>query len=134
MRNKSVRIISIGVVVILTILIIKDTFTQSGVNELKGGFNEVAKYRNENNTGPVQHIFAVSVADTAAAQLLEYGNLMPHHKYGTTKVYYFLKGTAIPKQLFPGEINFDAKYNSSCFALFLKGPMGDVDLIKQPFR
>ncbi|MFN0256845.1 hypothetical protein [Pedobacter ureilyticus] len=113
---------------------LKDTFTQSGMKDLKGGFKEVASYRNENNTGPVQRIYAVTVTDTSTAQLKEYGDLMPHTKYGNTKVYYFLKGTQAPKTLSPGDVNFDTQFNSNCFALYEKSAMGNVGLVKWPFK
>ena len=121
-------------VAVITILIIKDTFTQSGIDDLKGGFQEKATYRNENNTGPVQRIYAVTVKDTTGAQLIDYGNLMPHTKYGNTKVYFFLAGADVPTALVPGDINFDAKYNPSCFALYEKSAMGNVGLIRNPFK
>jgi hypothetical protein len=113
---------------------LKDTFTQSGIEDLKGGFTEVANYRNENNTGPVQRIYAVTVKDTTAAQLKEYGDLMPHTKYGNTKVYYFFEGKATPKQLIPGDVNFDTQFNANCFALYEKSAMGNVGLLKWPFN
>lgn len=113
---------------------LKDTFTQSGIEDLKGGFVEVGSYRNENNTGPVQRIYSVTVKDTALAQLKEYGDLMPHNKYGNTKVYYFLEGKEVPSKLSPGDINFDTKFNNNCFALYEKSAMGNVGLIKWPFR
>lgn len=113
---------------------VKDTFTQSGIKDLKGGFTEIASYRNENNTGPVQRIYAVSVKDTTAADLISYGDLMPHSKYGNTKVYFFYADRAIPKKLLPGDENFDAKFNSNCFALYEKSAMGYVGLVKYPFK
>lgn len=109
-------------------------FTQSGIETLKGGFKEVATYRNENNTGPIQRVYAVTVKDTINAQLIEYGNLMPHTKYGNTKVYFFLADKIVPTILSPGDINFDAKYNSSCFAIYEKSAMGNYGLIKKPFK
>lgn len=113
---------------------LKDTFTQSGIEDLKGGFKEIASYRNENNTGPVQRIYAVTVKDTAASQLKEYGDLMPHNKYGNTKVYYFIEGKIAPTSLSPGDINFDAQFNGNCFALYEKSAMGNVGLVKWPFK
>lgn len=113
---------------------LKDTFTQSGIEDLKGGFAEVGSYRNENNTGPVQRIYSVTVKDTTQAQLKEYGDLMPHNKYGNTKVYYFLEGKEVPSKLSPGDINFDTKFNNNCFALYEKSAMGNVGLVRWPFR
>jgi len=123
--------------IIFTILIfaligwfIKDTFTQSGIEDLKGGFVERAKYRNENNTGPIQRIYAVTVKDTAGANLIEYGNLMPHSKYGNTKVYFFAAGSPFPSKLTPGNQNFDQQYNTSYYAVYEKGAMGNFGLSK----
>ncbi|MFN0290893.1 hypothetical protein [Pedobacter helvus] len=127
----------IGIALFVTVLIgwmLKDTFTQSGIEDLKGGFKEVANYRNENNTGPVQRIYVVTVKDTLGAQLKEYGDLMPHTKYGNTKVYYFLSDKPVPTALEPGDINFDAKFNTNCFALYEKSAMGNVGLIKWPLK
>jgi hypothetical protein len=134
MRAKKQNLIIIVIVSVIAVWLLKDTFTQSGIEELKGGFTETAAYRNQNNTGPVQRVYAVSVKDTIGAELVEYGNLMPHTKYGNTKVYYFLEGTIHPTLLSPGEVNFDTKYNSACFALYEKSAMGNYGLVRNPFK
>lgn len=134
MRIKKQRIFLTFITLVVIGLILNTTFTQSGIEDLKGGFVEIAQYRNENNTGPVQRIYAVKVKDTVGAQLIDYGNLMPHNKYGNTKVYFFLENGEAPSTLSPGEINFDTKYNSSCFALYEKSAMGNFGLVKDPFR
>lgn len=117
-------------IVLLVGWMLKDTFTQSGIKDLKGGFIEVSKYRNENNTGPVQRIYAVTVKDTTLAQLKQYGDLMPHTKYGNTKVYYFMEGTEAPTKLIPGDVNFDAKFNANWFVLYEKSAMGNAGIIR----
>jgi hypothetical protein len=134
MRNKKTNIILIIVVAVITLWVLKDTFTQTSASDLKGGFTEIASYRNENNTGPIQRIYAVTVKDTTNAQLEDYGNLMPHSKYGNTKVYFFLAGSQTPKELTPGDTNFDAVYQKGCFALYEKSAMGNYGLIKNPFN
>lgn len=134
MRIKKQRIFLTLITLVVIALIFNVVFTQSGIEDLKGGFVEVAQYRNENNTGPVQRIYTVKVTDTAAAQLVEYGNLMPHNKYGNTKVYFFIDSGNIPNSLSPGDVNFDSKYNSSCFALYEKSAMGNFGVIKNPFK
>lgn len=131
MKKHSIFLIVLVLIIIGWIL--KDTFNQSGIEDLKGGFVEIAKYRNENNTGPVQRIFAVTVKDTSEAQLIDYGNLMPHNKYGNTKVYFFIVGKPAPKSLTPGNINFDSQYNFNCFAVYEKSAMGNFGVIKWPF-
>lgn len=134
MRFNKQRIFLTFITLIVIALIFNVVFTQSGIEDLKGGFVEVAQYRNENNTGPVQRIYAVKVTDTSGAQLIDYGNLMPHNKYGNTKVYFFLSGAEAPTTLTPGDVNFDIKYNSSCFALYEKSAMGNFGLVKNPFK
>ncbi len=127
------KIIFAAFILVIIGWMLKETFNQSGIEDLKGGFVEVAKYRNENNTGPVQRIYAVTVKDTADADLEAYGDLMPHNKYGNTKVYFFLAETAAPIALEPGDVNFDPRYNGNCFALYEKSAMGNTGLLKNPF-
>lgn len=107
---------------------------QPGVNDLKADFKEVAHYRNENNTGPVQHVFAVTLKDTSTSELEIYGNFMPHHKGGNTKIYFFLEGTPVPKDLYAGKINFDPQFNQYCIALYEKSAMGNTSIEMKPFR
>ncbi|MGF1922653.1 MAG: hypothetical protein ACQUHE_00630 [Bacteroidia bacterium] len=134
MTKKNSRLFIILVVLVIIAWLITDILDQKGKNDLKGGFTEVASYRNENNTGPVQRIFSVSVKDTADAELEHYGNLMPHNKYGNTKVYFFKEGNAVPTALFPGAVNFDAEYRENCFAVYEKSAMGNVGLVINPFK
>jgi len=134
MRHKKQTLFIIVIVLVIVGWVFKDMLAQSGVEDLKGGFKEIATYRNENNTGPIQRIYVATVKDTTNAQLMEYGNFKPHSKYGNTKVYYFLEGVNAPTSLSPGAVNFDAKYNSSCFALYEKSAMGNFGLIKKPFK
>jgi hypothetical protein len=130
--NKFKIIFALFILVIVAWML-KETFTQSGIEDFKGGFTEVAKYRNENNTGPVQRIFAVTVKDTSGAELEAYGDLMPHNKYGNTKVYFFFANKSAPSSVGPGDVNFDPKYNDNCFALYEKSAMGNTGLLKNPF-
>jgi hypothetical protein len=132
MRFKKQNLFIVLIILVIIGWVFKDMLSQPGIEDLSGGFKEVAKYRNENNTGPIQRIYVVTVKDTTNAQLIDYGNLMPHSKYGNTKVYFFLDGTNIPTSLYPGVVNFDSKYNSSCFAVYEKSAMGNFGLIKNP--
>jgi len=133
MANKNTKILLTLMIVAILIWLLKDTFSQRTTGDLKGGFTERASYRNDNNTGPIQRIFSVSVTDTADAELEAYGNLMPHSKYGNTKVYFFKEGDAAPTQLFPGRLNFDATYAKNCYALYEKSAMGNFVVILNPF-
>lgn len=74
MRNKKINIFLGILVFVLVIWMLKGTFFQPGAGDLKAGFKEVAHYRNENNTGPVQYVFAVTVKDTIWSEMETYGN------------------------------------------------------------
>ena len=110
-----------------------DSFSQPTEKDLKGDFKEVAFYRNEQNTGPVLRIYAVTVSDTLWNEMETYGNYKPHNKYGNTKVYFFLNNKPSPTFLFSEEGNFDPKYQKNCVAKYEKGSMGQVVLVKYPF-
>lgn len=113
---------------------LKGTFFQPGAGDLKAGFKQVAEYRNENNTGPIQYVFTVTVKDSLWAELETYGNYKPHHKGGTTKVYYFMEGTKVPEVLTPGEVNFDPSFNAACIGLYQKNAVGTVVITKHPYK
>ena len=100
---------------------------------MKAGFKEVAKYRNANNTGPVQRIYVVTIKDSVWKDLENYGDLMPHTKYGNIKVYFFMQSANVPQVLQPGEVNFDPQFNKSCIALYEKSAMSQVAFNKYPF-
>ena len=118
---------------LLLIWFIADAMNQPGVQDLKGAFREVAFYRNENNTGPIIRIYAVTVADTSWQEMEQYGNFMPHTKYGNTTVYFFRQGSPAPNQLRPGQENFNPALNPHCLAKYQKDVMGNVSFKRFPF-
>ena len=118
---------------LLLIWFIADAMNQPGVQDLKGEFQEVAFYRNENNTGPIIRIYAVTVADTSWQEMKQYGNFMPHTKYGHTTVYFFRQGSPAPNQLRPGQENFNPELNPHCLAKYQKDVMGNVSFKRFPF-
>lgn len=133
--NKSRTNIFLGIVVLVLVgWMLKGTFFQPGINDLKGNFKEVTHYRNDNNTGPIQYVFIVTVKDTAGAEMEKFGNFKPHHKGGNTKVYFFKEGTPTPAQAFAGKQNFDPAYNKTCIALYEKSAMGNTSFVKKPFN
>jgi len=134
MRNKKINIFLGILVAVLIAWMLKGTFFQPGAGDLKAGFKEIAHYRNENNTGPVQYVFAVTVKDTIWSEMETYGNYKPHHKGGNTKVYYFMEGTGVPAELGAGKVNFDPKFNSLCVGLYEKSAMGNTSISKRPFK
>lgn len=121
------------IIVGLVFFIVWDSLTQPGIGNLKGSFTEVAFYRNENNTGPIVRVYAVTVTDTLWGEMEKYGTLMPHSKYGSTKVYFFRQDKAFPKQLYPGKQNFDERLKPYCLALYEKNAMGQASFLKHPY-
>lgn len=122
------------VVAAIMIWIVSDMVTQPGIADLEGEYEELAFYRNENNTGPIVRIYAVYASDTLWDQMRSYGEFMPHTKYGNTKVYFFNSKEKTPKTLLPNEPNFDEVYNSYCVGFYEKSSMGQERFVKYPFR
>lgn len=133
MKNKTNLFLGLAVLILVGWML-KGTFSQPGVDKLKGDFKEITRYRNENNTGPIQYVFIVTVNDSSSAELEQYGNFQPHHKGGNTKVYYFLEGTKVPEKAYAGQVNFDPSFNASCIALYEKSAMGNVSVVRDPFK
>ncbi|WP_162428596.1 hypothetical protein [Pontibacter pudoricolor] len=113
---------------------IYDSFSLPSVDDLEGDFKEVAFYRNENNTGPIVRVYAVTVADTLWQQMQQYGEFMPHTKYGNTKVYFFLEGSPVPDKVFAGDQNFEAQFQEFAVARYEKESMGQESFVQYPFR
>ncbi|WP_026461259.1 hypothetical protein [Adhaeribacter aquaticus] len=132
MNRSKKYIISLAVAALL-IWFIADAFNQPGVQDLKDDFEEVALYRNENNTGPIIRIYAVVVTDTLWGQMKKYGAFMPHTKYGNTKVYFFKKGLPAPKEVYAGTENFDSQFKPYLLASYEKDGMGTTNFVKFPF-
>lgn len=120
--------------VVLVAWFIYDTLSIPSVDDLEGDFKEVAMYRNENNTGPITRIYTVTVADTLWEEMQAYGEYMPHTKYGTTKVYFFLKDNPVPNEVFPGEPNFAQEFRQNNVAVYEKDAMSQASFRKYPFR
>ncbi|MBE5321027.1 hypothetical protein IM793_17815 [Pedobacter sp. MR2016-19] len=133
MNRKSLVYFFVAGILVLIIFMVKDVFDQPGIGDMKAGFKEIIKYRNANNTGPVQRIYIVTVKDSIWKEMEDYGNLMPHTKYGNTKVYFFMQNGNVPSILEPGEVNFDPQFNKNCIALFEKSAMSQVAFNKYPF-
>lgn len=110
-----------------------DALSQASPQDLPGEFREVAFYRNENNTGPIVRLYAVTVGDTARWQEMEqYGALMPHSKYGTTKVFFFAKNGPVPTQLQMRQPHFAPALNRYCLASYEKDQLSRVSFSKRP--
>ncbi len=120
--------------VLIIIAIIWNAITEPGIKDLKSDFKEVAFIRNEQNTGPVIRIYAVSLNSEDWKEMEQYGNYMPHTKYGTTRIYFFLNNSEIPEELNFGEVNIPEKYKKNCIAIYEKDGMSQTSIRKYPFN
>jgi len=124
------RKLVIGLVVVaFAALMVGDLFRHRGPADLKGGFREIAFARNEQNKGGIVRIYAFSVADTAGADYLGCGELLPHNDYGSlTKAFFFAAGTPTPHELELEPPHFDTlQYHP--VAMYIKGKDGTGSLV-----
>ena len=124
---KNVKYVVIAVILALVAYFVYDAVSIPGVSSLKGSYKEVAFYRNENNTGPIVRIYAVITTEPNYAEMEQYGNFMPHTKYGTTIVYFFMKQKPYPTEVFPGSTNFPVRFKPFVLARYEKDAMGQVN-------
>ena len=120
--------------VLIVIAIVWNTITEPGIKDLKSDFKEVAFIRNEQNTGPVIRIYAVSIKTENWEEMEQYGNYMPHTKYGTTRIYFFLNNSDIPEELNFGDVNIPERYKKNCIAIYEKDGMSQSSIRKYPFQ
>ncbi len=131
MKNKKTFII-LAVLAIVGVMI-WNVVNEPGIKDLKGNFKEVAFSRNEQNTGPVIRVYAVIVSGEPWKEMEQYGNYMPHTKYGKTTIYFFKADKPYPSSLSLGDINFPAEMKQSCLAIYEKDGMSQVKLHRYPF-
>lgn len=133
MKNKKQRYLLIILTLGILGFILWDSLSQPGVKDLKGDFTQTAFYRNEQNTGPIVRIYAVTVTDTLWKEMKQFGDYMPYNKYGNTTVYFFLSSQPFPVKVFPTDRNFDRQYLENCVAKYEKDAMSQTFLVKKPF-
>lgn len=132
MKNKKTYILIISLIGVAVMF--WNVFTERGIKELKGNFREVAFKRNEQNTGPVIRIYAVTLDAENWKEMQQYGNYMPHTKYGTTQVYFFLNKGPYPEELVLNDIIRDERIKNNCIALYEKNGMSQISFKKYPFK
>lgn len=96
------------------------------MERFEGKYEELATYRNKNNTGPIVRLYAVRVLGSDNTWMEEYGNSLPHTKYGRTLVFFF--DTALDQEisLSPKEPYFNPVLKPHLSASYEKTPMGEV--------
>lgn len=127
------KYVIIGIVALALIWMVWDAVRQPGVNDLEGDFKELSFVRNEQNTGPVVRIYAVSVKDTLWREMEQYGNLMPHTKYGVTRVYFFRNDAPLPDKLSLEGDHIESEFKRYCIGRYEKNAMSQAYLTRQPF-
>lgn len=134
MKKLSITRVAIFAAIIVIGYILWTSLSQPGPQALSGNFKELAFVRNEQNTGPVIRAYAVSVGDTLWHEMNQYGEYMPYTKYGTTTVYFFLNFNPSPASLSLTKGIMDEKFKVYCIAKYEKSTMGQVSLLRFPFR
>lgn len=115
----------IGLILLAFIaFLIQDILRSRGPANLKGGFEEIAFVRNEQNKGGIVRIYAFRVTDTLGADYLGCGELLPHNDYGSaTTAYFFESGTSAPSLIELEPPHFDTlKFRP--IAVYTKGKDG----------
>lgn len=116
-------------VLVLVIYIGRESLSQPGLERFQGKIEEFSSYRNENNTGPVVRVFAVKSLDPSKSLMREYGDAMPHNKYGRTVVFFFSDEIDQEIKLAPTDPYFSDELQPYVIATYQKSPMGEVSLI-----
>jgi hypothetical protein len=127
--SKIIFYIIIAFVVILVVYIGKESLSQPGLERFEDKFKELSTYRNENNTGPVVRIYAVKSLDKSKSIMREYGDAMPHAKYGRTVVFFFSDEINQNIVLSPNQPYFSSEMKPYVIATYQKSPMGEVSFI-----
>ena len=112
-KKKKIWFIAIPLILILGYFIY-DAYSQPSIEDLPGGFEEVAFVRNENNKGGIIRIYAVTVKDQLNAQYDKCADLFPVNDYGSvTKIYFFDKDKPYPTSLQLEDPHYDnSKYEA----------------------
>ena len=110
-----------------------NVLNEPGISDLKGNFKEVAFTRNEQNSGPIIRIYAVTVAGKPWKEMEQYGNYMPHTKYGTTRIFFFPANKPYPSKVDLGDQNISETMEENCLAIYEKDGMGQVNLRLYPY-
>lgn len=124
-RSKLIINLLALVVALLIFWIISASFSHSGKEQWEGKYEEIAYFRNENNTGPIIRILAVRVKDENPDWMEDFGNAQPHSKYGRTLVFYFRSEFSEKVKLSPKEPFFPEEYRPFLLAQFEKTPMAE---------
>lgn len=115
-------------------MIIYSLLTSENINSLKGGFQELAFMRNGNNIGPIHRVYAYSINDTLWSEMEKHADLLPHTKYGSTEVYYFLSDEFTNSDVKLRMKGIGQEAQAYCIAYASIDGQSRIKFIKYPFR
>lgn len=100
MKNyRKVWLLAVPLTIILGYMI-WDSYSQPGIEDIPGDFEEVAFVRNEQNKGGIERIYAVTVGDLANANYEVCAELFPTNDFNSiTRVFFFDKNKPHPTTL-----------------------------------
>ena len=112
-KKKNIWFIAIPLILILGYFIY-DAYSQPSIEDLPGGFEEVAFVRKINNAGGIIRIYGVTIKDPLNAQFDQCADLFPVNDYGSvTKIYFFDKDKPYPSSLQLEDPHYDnSKYEA----------------------
>ncbi|ADR23053.1 hypothetical protein MATR_30980 [Marivirga tractuosa] len=114
-------------------LIFYSLFETENINSLEGNFKELAFERNKNNTGPVHRVYVYSIEDTLWSEMKKHADLLPHTKYGTTEVFYFLENSVSDFQLTLSIKGVNLEAHPYCIAYAVKDGQSRLKFDQDPF-
>lgn len=113
-------------------LILYNSLSQPGIEQLQTNFKEISFDRSEQNAGPVLRSYVVTVDKVNLTEMEIYGNFMPHTKYGNTRIYFFDATKSFPKSSNLSEPFFAKELEDNCLAIYEKNGMGAVRITENP--
>ena len=129
MKRPKALIFVLGCVVLLLLgIIVKESFSETGIAAYKDQFEEVSFFRNENNTGPVLRIYVFRTEVQHPEVLKTFADLLPHTKYGRTLAFFVRETVLGPVELSPKKPHFSDSLRPFIFAKYEKSPMGEQHL------
>ena len=125
----------IGLFVVVLLATVFQIFFTPNSKNLEGGFVELDFVRNENNTGPVHRAYVYSISDTLWSQIKRHVSLLPHSKYGTTEVFYFLPNTYEGEILLENnKVVLSENSLNNCILYAIQDGMGNIKTQRYPYQ
>lgn len=98
-KNRKVWLLAVALIIILGYMI-WDSYSQPGIKDIPGEFEEVAFVRNEQNKGGIERIYAVTVGDLSNANYDACAELFPTNDFNSViRVFFFDRNKPYPTTL-----------------------------------